>query len=128
MYQLAILLSRMLVIVLLLIFIQDVTGVEKMSSIDDEDYSAGLSSGSGALIDYSDHSLHHELANLTSNDLINITSDVMLLSVVQLAGLENISIIGHDPTVNCDNAGGINVQFQVSHGRSAVIKMIANRQ
>ena len=59
-------------------------------------------------INYFDCSFHHEIANLRSNDLINITADVMLLSIVPLVGIENISIIGHgNPTVNCDNAGGI---------------------
>ena len=51
---------------------------------------------------------HHKLVNLTSNSQINITTDVMLLSFVSLVGLEDIAIIGYDnPTVNCNNAGGI---------------------
>ena len=126
MYRLVLLLSRVL---LLLIFIQDVTGVERDS--DNRDHT-GESSASGSghstfsnenisstndmssysscepYINYSDCSFHYELANLRSNHLINIGTDVMLLSTISLVGLENISIIGHDnPTVNCDNAGGI---------------------
>ena len=103
--------SKMLAIgiVLLLIFNKDVIGIEEMNpTIDDEDYS-GVSSGSGAFTDYySDHSLHHELANLTSNGLINVMTDMILPSIVRSSDLVNISIIGHEnPTVNCDNAGGI---------------------
>ena len=57
-------------------------------------------------------SLDHALANLTSNDLINITTDVTLSSLVTVSDLENVSIIGHNnPTVNCESAGGINVTF-----------------
>ena len=47
-------------------------------------------------------SLDHALANLTSNVLINITTDVTLSSLVTVSDLENVSIIGHNnPTVNC---------------------------
>ena len=57
-------------------------------------------------------SLDHALANLTSNVLINITTDVTLSSLVTLSDLENVSIIGHNnPTVNCRNAGGIHFTF-----------------
>ena len=53
-------------------------------------------------------SLDHALANLTSNVLINITTDVTLSSLVTVSDLENVSIIGHNnPTVNCISAGGI---------------------
>ena len=51
---------------------------------------------------------HDKLVNLTSNNQINITTDVMLLSFVSLVGLEDIAIIGYDnPTINCNNNGGI---------------------
>ena len=54
------------------------------------------------------HSLDHALANLTSNVLINITTDVTFASLIKLSGLKNVSIIGHDnPTVNCTDAAGI---------------------
>ena len=57
-------------------------------------------------------SLDHALDNLTSNVLINITTDVTLSSLVIVSGLENVSIIGHNnPTVNCRSAGGINITF-----------------
>ena len=114
------LVSRTSVILLLLIFIQDITEIVKGNPIsDNEDYS-GANSGSGqsalmnsnncnvAYSNYSDCSFHSELIGLTSNGLINVTTNVMLLSVIQLQDLQNILIIGHNnPTVNCDNVGGI---------------------
>ena len=106
---------RVLLIVSLLIFIEDVTGIEKRTPIrDDEIYTSG-SSGSGhnsncddVYTNYSDFSFQHELASLSSDGLINITTDVTLMSIMTLVGLENIRITGHNnPTVNCDDAGGI---------------------
>ena len=45
-------------------------------------------------------SLYTALANLTSNVLINITTDVVLFSIIPLANFANITITGHDnPTV-----------------------------
>ena len=57
-------------------------------------------------------SLDHALANLTSNVLINITTDVTLSSLVTVSDLENVTIIGHNnPTVNCRSIGGIHFTF-----------------
>ena len=57
-------------------------------------------------------SLYHALANLTSNVLINITTDVTLSSLVTVSDLEKVSIIGHNnPTVKCRSVGGINITF-----------------
>ena len=96
MYQLT---SRTLVVVSLLI-IQDATGVEENSSGGNHTHD-DCNMKTNCALDY-------QLGDLTSNGFINITADVMLLSIVSLVGLENVSIIGHDnPTVNCDNAGGI---------------------
>ena len=54
------------------------------------------------------NSLDHALANLTSNVLINITTDITLFSLIKLSDLENVSIIGHNnPTVNCKTVGGV---------------------
>ena len=55
-------------------------------------------------------SLHNALVNLTSNVMINITTDAKLFgSIVSLDGLANISIVGHNrPTVDCNKYGGIN--------------------
>ena len=108
-----VLVVNLIILLLLLIFIQDATGVEDSNSGGSGQRSEDISSMSsnsscGTNINYSDCSFQHELANLRSNDLINITADVMLLSIISLVGIENISIIGHNnPTVNCDNVGGM---------------------
>ena len=53
-------------------------------------------------------SIDDSLINATSNSIVNIRSDAMLSSHVLLEGLENNTIIGYgNPTVNCDNVGGI---------------------
>ena len=53
-------------------------------------------------------SLYNALANLTSNVLINIATDVTLSSVILLVNFANITITGHNnPTVNCNNSGGL---------------------
>ena len=94
----------MLFVTLFFILFQYVTGTEK----DFSENGMKNDSSPDAFSSYSDRSFHYELATLTSNGVVTITNNVMLLSVIQLVGLENISITGHDnPTVNCDNAGGI---------------------
>ena len=58
------------------------------------------------------NSFYHALANLASNVLINIVTDVMLSSLINASNLENVSIIGHNnPTVNCKKFGGIHFNF-----------------
>ena len=57
-------------------------------------------------------SLDQCLAKLTSNILINITTDVKLSSLVRASHLANVSIIGHNyPRVNCKSVGGIHFAF-----------------
>ena len=120
MCQPAMLQSRVIVFALLLILIQDVKGIGESSG--DQDHSSvgsgneqsiltiDLRSDCGLFTNFSDCALNHQLDNLTSNGLINITADVMLLSIVPLVALENVSIIGHNnPTVNCDNSGGMHL-------------------
>jgi len=119
-------LLKLLVAILLIAFIQQVTGIE---TCGDENYGKSQCSCSvqntfnnesitsnGTSTDLNQgvctnghyHSFTQTLTALTSNGLINITTDVMLCLIIQLASLENISIIGHNnPTVNCGNAGGI---------------------
>ena len=54
------------------------------------------------------YSLEQALNNLTSNVLINITTDVMLFSIITLVDLANITITGHNnPTVKCNDSGGL---------------------
>ena len=58
------------------------------------------------------NSLDRALANLTSNVLINITTGMMLSSLVKVSDLQNVSIVGHsNPTVNCKHVGGIHFTF-----------------
>ena len=53
-------------------------------------------------------SLYAALINLTSNVLINITTDVVLSSIIPLVDLANITITGHNnPTVSCNKTGGL---------------------
>ena len=57
-------------------------------------------------------SLDHALANLTSNTLINITTDMTLSSPIIASDFENVSIIGHNnPTVNCNSAERIHISY-----------------
>ena len=68
------------------------------------------------------NSLDHALANLNSNVLINITTNVTLSSLIDRSNLQNVSIIGHnDPTVNCKNDAGIHFKFC----RNCIIQGIA---
>ena len=109
--------SKILVIILLISIqvasaAEDGSGNEEYTGVSGSgQIASNVSSSSNARSNNTNHSdcfLHYKLTNLHSNGLINITANVMLASIVQLVGLENITIIGHDnPTVNCDNAGGI---------------------
>ena len=57
-------------------------------------------------------SLDQCLANLTSNIMINITTDVLLSSLVKASNLSNVSIIGHNYSrVNCKSVGGLHFAF-----------------
>ena len=57
-------------------------------------------------------SVDHALTNLTSNILINITTDVTLSSLVKVSDIENVTIIGHNnPTVNCKDFGRIHLNL-----------------
>ena len=86
---------------------------------DDEDFASnggsGESDGSHDICVYANcscNSLDHTLANLSSNILINITTDVMLSSLIEKSDLYNVSIIGHNnPTVKCINGGGMHFNF-----------------
>ena len=136
------LVSRILVTVssVLGIFIQDAMGGGGEKSFSDNDQSVLMSSDRNCISDdaYRNHSdcpFHHVLASVTSNGLINVMTDVMLLSVISLVDLENITIIGHDnPTVNCNNTGGIhfdhcrNCTITGITWENVVLQMVANQQ
>ena len=52
--------------------------------------------------------LYSKLVHLKSNSLIDIPHDVTISSIIQLVGLSNITILGHNnPTVYCSNYGGL---------------------
>ena len=86
----AMLISRVLAFVFLLIIIKDITGFEKNYMVSDNEDHSDVNSGSGqitiihndiydvAYSNYSDYSFHHELVGLTSNGMINITTDEIL--------------------------------------------------
>ena len=86
---------------------QRIVQVSKLIS-DDEDVNSHICCVYG---NCTCNSFDHALANLTSNVLINITTDVTLSSLIKVSYLQNVSIIGHNnPTVKC-KTGGINFVF-----------------
>ena len=65
-------------------------------------------SGCSANIKCSVKSLNLALADLKSNSVIDITTDMTLFSIIPIVGLVNVSIIGHNqPTVSCNKFGGL---------------------
>ena len=112
------------VTILLLIFIQDIVAIQDVienelyiNNSNEIDWSV-LSEVDISLVnntssdnhspDMVTNNLKQELDALTSNGVINILRNFMLLSTIRLRGLQNISIVGHNnPIVNCDDAGGI---------------------
>ena len=56
------------------------------------------------------NSLDYALANLASNVLINITTDVMLSSIIEASNLYNVTIIGHNyPIITCRIVGALHL-------------------
>ena len=95
-------------------FFTSASGISRLT--DDEDFfTSGDVDGNLICCVYGNcscNSLDHALANLTSNVLINITTDMTLSSLINVSNLVNVSIIGHNnPTVNCKRAGGIHFNF-----------------
>ena len=84
---------------------------------DDEDFLTSASGGDGNHIccmhgNCLCNSLDLALAYLTSNVIINITTNVTLSSIIKALNLERVSVIGHNyPTVNCKVTGAINFDF-----------------
>ena len=121
-YFVMLLLSRiMLANMILAVLVQCVDGNQRIVCVselisDEEDVSVGAS-GEGEMSGLYENSscspLGHALANLTSNVLINITTDVTLSSILKVSDLQNVSIIGHNnPTVNCKTGG---IHFNLCH-------------
>ena len=126
-------LRRITTITLLLtVYIQYINGVERVIVVSESDIHDVLisnddvpainatGSGSGSHVfegfltlccvygNCSCPSLYNALASLTSNVLINITTDVVLSSIIPLDDLANITITGHNnPTVSCNGSGGL---------------------
>ena len=94
---------------------QRIIHVSELYSDDEDFFTSGKDDISLTCCVYGNCScnfLEHALANLTSNTLINVTTDLMLSSLVKISNVENVSIIGHNnPTVNCMSAGGIYCTF-----------------
>ena len=107
-------------IVLLAVFIQYIEGFDRVIVVtesrdnisdQDETVTRAMRSGRNSCCIYGNcscQSLYSALANLTSNVLINITTDVELSSIIQRVNLANVTITGYNnPTVNCNNSGGL---------------------
>ena len=116
-------------VIILTIMAQCVEGYQRIVQVskffsDDEDSSiSGDGDFSSCCVygNFSCNSLDYALSHLTSNVLINITTDVTLSSLANVSGLENVSIIGHSkPTVNCRKVGGMH--FTICH--NCIIKDI----
>ena len=115
------------VALLLTLFIQYIEGFERVIEISESNdhdelssdiiVTSAIGSGSGSYIlenlcciygNCTCPSLYNALVNLSSNVLINITTDVKLSSIIPLVDLANITITGHNnPTVNCNDFGGL---------------------
>ena len=112
------------VVLLLVLFIEYVRAFDRIIEVTkledrllvDQDETVTTATRSGSALrnsccifgNCSCESLYSALANLNSNVLINITTDVELSSVIQGVNLANITITGYNnPTVNCNNSGGL---------------------
>ena len=106
-------------VIFLAIAIQYVDGYQRIVQVSELfSYDENFTSGDGDFFtccvygNCSCNSFDYALSHLTSNALINITTDVNLCSLAEMSHLENASIIGHNnPTVNCTNAGGMHFTF-----------------
>ena len=91
---------------------------QKIINVSDNDFSTSGDDGNSEMCcvhgNCSCNSLDQALANLTSNVIVNIKTDMTLSSLVNPYDLVNVSIIGHsNPIVNCGSAGGI--QLTICH-------------
>ena len=107
-------------IVLLAVFIQYIEGFDRVivvteswDDIIDQDRTVtrAMRSGRNSCCTYGNcscQSFYCALTNITSNVLINMTTDVELSSIIQRVNLANVTITGYNnPTVNCNNSGGL---------------------
>ena len=110
----------LLVVILVAVLVQYASGNQRIvhvsQLISDEDFiTSGEDDNNHICCVYGNcscNSLDQALTNLTSNVLINITTDVTLSSLAKLSDIENVTIIGHNnPTVNCKDFGRIHLNF-----------------
>ena len=107
-------------VIILTILIQYVVGYQRIVQVselfsDDEDFFTSGDDDFSTCCVYGNcscNSLDHALSHLTSNVLINITTDVTLSLPTKALDLKNVSIIGHNnPTVNCRKVGALHFTF-----------------
>ena len=110
----------LLVVILVAVLVQYAIGNQRIvhvsQLISDEDLiTSGEDDNSHICCVYGNcscNSLDQALTNLTSNVLINITTDMTLSSLAKVSDIENVTIIGHNnPTVNCKDFGRIHLNF-----------------
>ena len=93
---------------------QKIVHVSKLNSDNEDFYTNGEDDNSHVCCAYGNcscNSLDYALASLTSNVLINITTDVTLSSLIVRSDLQNVSVVGlNNPTVNC-KTGGMHFTF-----------------
>ena len=105
-------LSRMMLAMILAVVVQSVNGYQTTIHVSESISEESDSDKCCVYGNCSCSSLDRALANLTSNTLINITTDMTLSSLVTASDIENVSIIGHNnPTVNCNSVGRIHITF-----------------
>ena len=97
---------------LLGILVQYVDGNQRIVHVN-ENYTSGEDVACCVYGKCSCNSLDRALANITSNVLINIATDVTLSSIINVSDIEDVTIVGHNnPTVYCANAS---IQLTACH-------------
>ena len=113
-------------VLFLVLFIQHVKGFQRVLEIhaqddNEDDMIVTRSAGNKSASDMSTNQkvccmygkcscsdFTNAMVSLTSNTLINITTDVTLSSVIPIVDVANITITGHNnPTIRCNNSGGL---------------------
>ena len=102
------------ILLVLILAVEYIDGNQKTIIVGDDGFSTSGDDDNSEMCcvhgNCSCNSLDQALANLTSNVMINITTDATLSSLVTATNLENVSIIGHiNPIVNCGSAGRIHL-------------------
>ena len=94
------------------ILVQYVDGNQRIVHVN-QNYTSGEDVACCVYGNCSCNSLDHALANITSNVLINITTDVTFSSIINVSDIEDVTIVGHNnPTVYRANAS---IQLTACH-------------